>query len=151
MRDLHNNINVLKSVAAQKAQGTTDITGADVDVQGFESLEHVVTVGTSGDTLSGALKMDLILEHADADSTGGAAGIYSAVISADDVVGGTVDASGIFASVNSNALANAVYKIGYIGAKRFTRVKIDLTGTHTNGTNVAGLALLGNANLLPVS
>ena len=151
MRDLHNNIKISNSITPQKAQGTTDITGSDIDVQGYESLEHVVTLGASGDTLSGSVKMDLILEHADADSTGSVAGTYSAVASADDVIGGTVDASGIFTTINSNSLANTQYKIGYVGSKRFTRVRVDLTGTHTNGTNLAGLALLGNANLKPVS
>lgn len=148
MRDLANNINVLKSISAIRAQGTTDLTGDHIDRKGYESVTHVVSVGVSGDTLSGALKLELILEHADADANGNP-GTYAAVTSNDDVLDNTVAAGGIFAVIDSLAKDDVVVKIGYRGNKRFSRVKVDLTGTHTNGTPVAAMAILGDASLKP--
>ena len=40
---------------------------------------------------------------------------------------------------------------GYIGGKRYSRVQIDLTGTHTNGIPAAALAVLGHAEQAKVS
>jgi len=148
MRDLHSNLKFVRTITARTASGTTDLLGADTDRQGFESVEHVVCVGASGDALSGSLKLDLILEHADADSSG-AASTYSAVTNSDDVIGGTVDSNGIFSTIDSTTKDEAVFAIGYRGEKRYSRVKVDLTGTHTNGTPVAALIILGTPSLAP--
>lgn len=148
MRDFANNVNVVQSITPKVASGTTDLTGASIDRKGYESVTHIVAVGVTGDTLSGSLKYDLILEHADAQADG-SAGSYSAVTSNDDVLDGTVTAAGIFTTIDSNAEDDVVVKIGYRGNKRYSRVKIDLTGTHTNGTPVAAIAVLGNGSLNP--
>jgi hypothetical protein len=150
MTDLHNNIKVVKAIAPRLLT-STDVNSADVDAQGFEAVEHIVSVGVVGgsDTLSGSLKLDLILEHADADSSGAVAGTYAAVTDSALVLGGTVTGTGIFATIDSNAKDDAVYQIGYRGPKRFTRVKADVTGTHT-GTPVSAIAVLSDASLMPV-
>lgn len=148
MRDFANNVTVVSSITPKVASGTTDLTGAHIDRKGYESVTHVVAVGVSGDTLSGSVKLDLILEHADADGSG-SPGSYSAVSSGEDVLDGTVTAGGIFTTIDSLAEDDVVVKIGYRGNKRFSRVKVDLTGTHANGTPVAAVALLGHGGRLP--
>ncbi len=150
MKDLHSNIKPVKTILSRSLTGTSAITGSDVDRQGFEALEYIVSVGASADTLSGALKFDIILEHADADSTGAAAGTYTPVSSADDVIGVTPDSNGIFASIDAAGKASALYSIGYRGEKRFSRIKLQPTGNHVNGTPVSATAILGTPGQLPV-
>ncbi len=152
MRDLHNNIKIVKAISSRTITGSSDVNGADVDLQGYESLEHIVIVGNASgsDTLSGSLKLDLILQEADADSTGGAAGTYSNVTDSDLVIGGSVDSNGIFATIDSNTEDDNVFSIGYIGAKRFSRVRVDVTGSHT-ATPISAIAVLGNSSLKPVA
>jgi hypothetical protein len=40
---------------------------------------------------------------------------------------------------------------GYIGTKRYLRILWTQTGTHTNGTPIAGVIILGNPNYVPVT
>jgi hypothetical protein len=148
MRDLANNLKALAALVA--AVVTADTNGADVDLQGFDSAMIALNVGAEGDTLSGSVKFDFILQEAPDDGAG-SPGTYVAVTDTKKVTYGTVDSSGIFATIDDNAEAPAVHRIGYIGTERFIRVVVDATGTHTNGTPMSAMAVLGNAELKPVA
>ena len=131
MRDISNRT---KAVTCQDAKVfTADTDGTTVDRQGFESLMFVVNSGIEGDTLSGSVKFDFILEHSDDDST------FTA-----DVTEGSVDSSGIFLTLDANGETPQTSQIGYIGGKRYARVKIDATGSHSNGTPISVQGILGN-------
>ena len=96
MRDISNRT---KAVTCQDAKVfTSDTDGTTVDRQGFESLMFVVNSGIEGDTLSGSVKFDFILEHSDDDST------FTAVTSSTDVTEGFVDSSGIFLTLDANGV-----------------------------------------------
>lgn len=141
MRDLHNQVAVRHTLVP--ATVTADVTSAAVDRRGFESVEHAVIAGQSGDTLSASIKIELKLEHSHDAST------WEPVTDA-DVIGASVDGSGVFATIDDAAEDEAVYRIGYIGGRRHTRVAADFAGTHTNGTPLTALALLGHAHAKPV-
>ncbi|GAA6157479.1 hypothetical protein NBRC116588_29520 [Pyruvatibacter sp. HU-CL02332] len=141
MRDLHNQVAVRHTLVP--AVVSADTTSTTVDRRGFESVEHAVIAGQSGDTLSGSLKIDIRLEHSHDAS------VWEAVTTP-DVIGADVDAAGFFATIDDAAEDEAVYRIGYIGGRRYSRVVADFTGTHTNGTPMAALALLGHAHAKPV-
>ena len=65
MRDISNRT---KAVTCQDAKVfTADTDGTTVDRKGFESLMFVVNSGIEGDTLSGSVKFDFILQHSDDD------------------------------------------------------------------------------------
>ena len=139
--------------AAKSGSGTTE-TGDAVDGRGFEEIVHIVQLGTEGDTLSGSLLLELILEESDSSGSG-----YSVVTDANDVnintnsYDGVVtepDASGIFATIDAAAEADKVYAIGYRGTKRFTRVLSAKTGNHSTGTVAAMLALRKRSAVSPV-
>ena len=117
---------------------TADANGTTVDTQGFESVMFVVNSGIEGDTLSGSVKFDFILEESTDDST------FTAVTSSTSVTEGSVDSSGIFLTLDANGETPQTSQIGYIGGKRYVRVKIDATGTHSNGTPISVQAILGN-------
>lgn len=146
-RDIHNEISVAKSITPIVGNNDTEGTGLAVDRLGFDSVEHVVYIGISADVLSGTVKMDLRIQAGTlADSSD-----MADVNDADELLGVTADlTTGIFATVDDPAEDDAVFKIGYRGIKRFTRVLVDFTGTHTNGTPIAAVAMLGHAHQSPV-
>ena len=136
MRDISNRT---VAVATQPAKAfTADADGTTVDLQGFNSAMVVVNTGVEGDTLSGSVKFDFILEHSDNDSD------WSAVTSSTDVTEGSVDSSGIFLTLDANAETPQISQIGYIGGKQYIRCKIDATGTHSNGTPMGVTVIKGN-------
>lgn len=149
-KDLHHNIRVEQLL--KPATVTTDATPANgLDTFGFESAELVALIGQSGDTLSGSVKLDVVLEDSDDDST------YAAVTNADyvlvdaDGVTAEPDSSGIIATVDAAAEDETKVRIGYRGPKRYCRLKFDLTGTHSNGIPVAELGILGHPRHGPCS
>lgn len=127
MKDLANNLSVLQLV--DPATITSDTNSSSADLQFDSGVMLVVNVGESGDTLSGSVKFDYILEDSSDDST------FTAVTTASHVTYGSVNSStGVFATVDAAAEDDAAYVIGYVGPNRYVRVKIDATGTHSNGT-----------------
>ena len=126
MKDLANNLSVLQLV--DPVVVTADTNSTAIDTQFDNGAMLVVNVGESGDTLSGSVKFDYVLEDSTDNST------FSAVTTASYVTYGSVDSSGIFATIDAAAEDDAVHVIGYVGPNRYVRVKIDATGTHTNGT-----------------
>ena len=136
MRDISNKI---KRAACQPAKVfTADSDGTTVDTLGFMSCAFTVDSGIEGDTLSGSVKFDFILQHSDDAST------FTAVTSSTDVTEGSVDSSGIFLTLDANGETPQISGIGYVGGKRYVRVKIDATGTHSNGTPICVNAILGD-------
>jgi hypothetical protein len=135
MYDLSNKTAAVVSLAP--ANRTADTDGTGVDLQFWESALVVAQVGTEGDTLSGSVKIDLKLEHSDDNST------FTAVAQA-DVTDATIASGGIFATIDANAEAPAIFQLSYIGSKRYIRVVDDRTGTHTNGTPTSAIVVKGN-------
>ena len=136
MRDISNKT---VAVATQvPAVVTADANGTGVDLKGFQSAMVVVNSGIEGDTLSGSVKFDFILEESDDDSS------WSAVTSSTSVTEGSVDGSGIFLTLDANGETPQCSQIGYIGGSRYIRCKIDATGTHSNGTPIGVVVVKGN-------
>lgn len=129
MIDLANNIAVTQLVDPVTATATTN--SASIDLQFDNGAMVIVNIGESGDTLSGSVYWTLILQDSSDDST------WAAVTDTDYVTWGTVDGSGVFATIDAAAEDDSVHKIGYIGPNRYVRVAVTATGTHTNGTPIA--------------
>lgn len=118
---------------------TADQNTASTDLSGFNSLLLIASVGLSGDTLSGSVKIEYEVEHSDNNSTW----VDCADADLIDAVAGATN-TGTFAVVNSAATDETVYKASYIGGKRYVRVVINVTGTHTNGTPQSIIAVKGD-------
>lgn len=142
MRDLHSNLGVVQSL--DPAVTTATRVGAPIDRQGFESVEHIVSLGMSGDTLSPSVSLSLQLEESDDGSN------WSPVVNDSDVLGAHVDGGGAFALIDDGAEDGQAYTVGYVGDARYCRVQVSVAGTHTNGTPVAVVALLGHGTVKPV-
>ena len=138
MKDLFHNVKVSQIINPVAMTASTD--SAVIDQKGFESLSVIVAVGNSLDTLSGSVKWTIKLQHSDASGSG-----YEDVTTTDLL---NAEASIVIDAPAEDTLA---LKFGYKGAKRFVKAVITATGTHTNGTPIAVLALQGDASLAPAN
>ena len=143
MRDLHNNIALRQTL--NPAARTSTISAAAADRRGHESVEHVALIGQSGDALSGSVKFTIKIEES------GDGGSFTPITDNAKVLGGSVDASGIFATIDSTSEDEMAYRIGYVGNERYSRLTFTFTGTHTNGTPLAALAILSHAQVKPTA
>ena len=147
MQDLSNNIGLGNSII--NAVKTAAENGSGIDLQGFEEATAVVSVGAEGDTLSGSVYFEVSLEHSDDDST------YTDCVQA-DIVNGTIDAGGIWLKLDGTTggdpdTAGGQWQVGYVGGKRYVRLVLAKTGTHTNGTPISGLIVKSRPRSAPVS
>ena len=141
MKDLSNNI--APAVSLINAVKTAAGNGTGVDLQGYESATVLVEVGAEGDTLSSSVYFEVSLEHSDDDST------YTDVAQA-DIIDGTISSGGIFLKLDGTANGNPdtageIYRVGYGGGKRYVRVVLAKTGTHSNGTPLGAMIVRGHA------
>lgn len=119
MRDLHNNIAIANALSGATIATNTTTDGAAVDCQGFDAAEIIVRSSAWTD---GAYAVSLV----ECDTSGGA---YTAVAAAQ-----------VLGAGQSIGAANTVKKIGYLGSKRFIKVRITSTGT-TSGSHLSAVAV----------
>lgn len=113
------------------------------DTRGFGYVELTALCGISGDTLSGSVFYQVKLEESDTDVDGN----YVAITDAARVVTGLTPArttapaaGGVIATVDDPAEDPAHFRIGVHPSKRYVRLWLDTTGTHTNGFPAAIIA-----------
>ncbi len=137
MRDLYRNVKTTQVFNPTNSSVARTSTG--VDTQGFSSATFVFAVGASGDTLSGSVFWTLKLQHSDDNSS------FSDTVAADLLNDPTVTYV-----IDSSTEDEQAYSFGYKGTKRYMRGVATPTGTHTNGTPIGMLALLGDPAYSPV-
>jgi hypothetical protein len=147
MQDLTHNIVVSNSII--NAVKTAGANGTGVDLKGFEEATAIVDVGAEGDTLSGSVYFEVSLEHSDDDST------YTDCVQA-DVINGTIAAGGIWLKLDGTTggdpdTTGGNWQIGYVGGKRYLRLVLAKTGTHTNGTPMAGVIVKSRPRNAPTT
>jgi hypothetical protein len=125
MRDLYSN---LKSYLAMiPAAQTATVTGSTVDTLGLKSVGFLVTTGA----LVGSAIFGVALQESDDGSTWSAANALEVQTDAPAVL-----------------LANTVYRLGYLGSKRFARIRC----LYTSGTSlVIGGVAIGEPTKRPVA
>lgn len=140
MRDLHNNVDIIASIAPV-AVGTTGTgqTGVIVDTRGYDAVEFALSYGAI--TATAATFTPVILHG---DATG------SMASAADTDLLGTEAAAGLAAATRTDGSTEKVTKrLGYIGGKRYVQAKI--VSTATAGTPVAADVILHRAHRAPVA
>jgi len=147
MHNIINNLTLTQVLNPQTIQASA-LTSGNIDTQGVETLAVVVMVGNLADTLSGSIRVDIKIEHADDDGTGSPAA-YAACADA-DVQNFTGLSSGIFKSLQAAGDKSKRYAIGYIGGKRFVKVTATPVSVATGGP-IAMLALKGNQTQRPIT
>jgi len=149
-RDLTNNV---KGVGVLlPAVRTTTTLSTKADTQGFESVIARIHIGTYGDAQSGSVYMEAELQESDDDST------YTAVADADllfPVAQGkaarTGTATGTFFQSKTTGANDAAghYDVGYRGSKRYLKINLRFTGTHSTGTPSSATFSLGHPSFVP--
>jgi hypothetical protein len=148
MKDLLNEIDVRVSVKPQvQTNDSTAIVGEIIDRDGFASVTHVIATGVLTDANA---TFAVTMEHGDAANLSD-----TAAVTATDLIGDTKSTS---AGTSATALANAAFtfgadtkcrKLGYCGAKRYSRITITPTGNDAGAAPVAAIAILGHAQATP--
>ena len=141
MRDLSNNIS--PAVSLPVAVRTAAANGTGVDLQGYESATILVDVGAEGDTLSSSVHFEVSLEESDDNST------FTDVAQA-GIIDGTISSGGIFLKLDGTTggdpdSTGGIFRVGYVGGKRYIRVVLAKTGTHSNGTPLGAMVVRGHA------
>lgn len=122
MKDLYNNIEavaVLDPIAV-----TATATYTDIDLQGFNSCLLLIHTGLDAGTGLGASHKFVYTLYDSPDGTN-----YT-LVETDDMLDLTV-ASGVVLTIDSTDEDNALYKLGYVGGKRYLQLVGTVTGTVT--------------------
>tara|TARA_R110000824_G_scaffold97450_2_gene232934 strand:- start:1464 stop:1925 length:462 start_codon:yes stop_codon:yes gene_type:complete len=135
--DLANSLSVTQLL--DPATTTATVTSATLD-RNFTigAAMLILTMGESGDTLSGSVYWSLSIQDSSDDSS------WSNVTSSARVSFAAVDSSGIYATIDAAAEDDAAFPIGYTGPERYVRIVATKTGTHSNGTPIGVLACVNN-------
>lgn len=135
MKDMHNNVTVKTAMSITATTGNTAINGTAIDRQGFNSVEFVASLGTI--TTAGT---KYAIEVQESDTT--TSGDFTAVADADLL--GTEVAVGFDGDTETGLVKN----IGYVGIKRYVRVKVTPSG-NTGASTFGVVAVLGNPAIAP--
>lgn len=137
-RDLFNNIHVvlvLAPVAAAITDNTAQV-GAIVDHAAFDSSTYVITTGTLAD--AGAT-FTTLLEEGDAANLSDAAAVADADLLGTEALASFTEASD-----------SKVFKLGYKGSKRYTRLTITPAG-NAAAAPMSVICVHGHPHLAPTA
>jgi hypothetical protein len=135
MKDLMSLIHVKRVVSPTSVSDNTAQVGQVIDRQGYNSLTYVIATGTLSDADA---TFTTLLEESDQSGSG-----FAAVADA-DLVGTEALASFTFAEDDK------CFKLGYRGAKRYTRLTITPAG-NAGAAALAAVAVLGHPAMAPTS
>lgn len=140
MKDLYNNIEVSAILAPVVVSATA--THTDIDLAGFNSACLLIDTGVdAGSGLSASHKLVFTLNHSDDGTT------YSAVTTA-DMLDLTVT-SGVVLTIDSTDEDATLYKLGYVGGKRYLELTYTETGTVSMPMSIT--LIKGNPEVAPVA
>lgn len=131
----------------------TTVAGEATDLQGFDAVTVIADIGAWGDTVAGGL-IEIGLQHSDDTVSGNFVDVPNAqltdTIAGASTVTGAIT-TGVFASVSSTSNDQKVVKTGYIGAKRYIRVKFNGEKNLASGTPISVVAIEGIPNRAPTA
>lgn len=130
MEDLHNNIAPKLVIGPVALADNTPKVGQIIDRQGYESLEYIIATGALPDADA---TYTTLLEEGDAANLADAAAVADK-----DLLGTEALASFTFADDNK------VFKLGYKGNKRYTRLTITPANLAAGAELISAIAVLGD-------
>lgn len=131
-KELYDNVAVKASIGPQFVNSNGAITGAAVDLQGYESAMLVATAGVMAGSAAANVH-NFKLQESDSATTGFTDVAAGDLIGANPAHNGTTD--------------NTVQKQSYIGKKRYLLVVDTVTGFTTAGGYVSASILLGHPQI----
>lgn len=137
MKDQAKDLSVVMLLEAQDLVAT-DTSSNILDTAKFDSATLLVSVGALTG-VDGSNYLTPILQESDSVADTGFAAVDAA-----DIIGG-------FTKIDATSKDSVIQKAGYIGGKRYVRVKLDYTGTGITAGIVGVIGLLGNAGINPAA
>lgn len=119
------------------AEYDADNSPATFDNGTAQACTIALQVGVGGITFTDDNKVEFVLSHSDAASSG------FEPVGAGDVVGVEGVEDGIVLALTEEHAAPSVTLIGYKGRKRYLRLLADFSGTHGEETPMAAVVLRG--------
>ena len=147
MKDIHSGMSLIGSIGPVTL--SADNTPAAIDIRGFDGIELIFGVGDDGVTFSETDKLEIEVSHSDDNVS------YSRP-TADDFLGevavsdGTSGYSKVLAFIAAHATAN-VYRLGYVGGKRYLKILFNFSGTHNTGTPLFAIVLGMHPSVAPIA
>ena len=136
MRDLHNNIHVLRVISPVSVADNTAQVGQIIDRQGYHSLEYVIATGSIADADA---TFAVLLEESDDSGMSGATAVADA-----DLIGTEALAAFQFDDDNETR------KLDYTGLKRYTRLTIT-PSANASAALLSAVAVLGHPASAPTA
>jgi hypothetical protein len=136
MRDLHNNIAPKRVISPVSVADNTAQVGQIIDRQGFNALEYIILAGSLADADA---TFTVLLEEGDAANLSDGAAVADA-----DLLGTEAQASFTFAADDK------VFKLGYKGNKRYTRLTVT-PANNASAALLAAVAVLGDPCCAPTA
>lgn len=118
MKDLYNNIEVVSVLDPIAVEANATYTG--IDLAGFNSACLLISVGLDANFADNN-KWVFTLKHGDDVTT-------YANVETDDMLDLTV-ASGVVLTIDAVGEDNSIYKLGYVGGKRYLELVMTVSGT----------------------
>lgn len=134
MKDLMNKIDVKRVISPVSVADNTAQVGQIIDKRGFESLTYLIALGSIADADATFI---VLLEEGDNSALSDAVAVVDA-----DMLGTEILAGFQFDSDNK------CRKLGYIGAKRYTRLTITPV-SNASAALLSALAVLGHPQIAP--
>lgn len=134
MKDLAGKITLKRCISPVSESANNALVGQIIDKQGFESLTYAISTGSLA---TDAATFTVLLEHGDA------ANLSDAVAVPDIDLLGTEALAGFIGTDD-----NKCRKLGYIGAKRYTRLTIT-PASNAAAALISATAILGHAQIAP--
>lgn len=136
MRDMMNIIDVKRVISPVSVADNTAQVGQIIDRRGFDALTYVIAAGSIADADA---TFTVLLEEGDAANLSDAAAVADA-----DLIGTELLAGFQFDSDNQ------CRKLGYKGARRYTRLTITPVG-NASAALIAAVAVLGSPERSPTA
>lgn len=128
-----NKINLKRVLSPASVADTTAQVGTVVDSKGFESVTYVIATGSIADVDA---TFTVLLEESDASGSGFAAVADADLLGTEALAGFQFDDD------------NECRKLGYIGAKRYTRLTITPVA-NASAALLSAVAVLGHPQIAP--
>lgn len=145
-REIFNSIKIENVVIAQVL--TASATPTVIDMSDASSVDFLVNMGNSGDTLSGSVYWTIKLQDSSDNSAfADVTDSESLLIAINGVKQDGATSIVVDAPTEDQKNFEISYKVP--GNKRYLKLLINATGTHTNGTPMAAVAIKGTLKVSP--
>ena len=133
------------TLAIGPATLSSSTTPSPIDLNGYQSAEVVIAVGTGGITFSSTNYINFVLQESDD-------GVNFSNVTASELDGAAAPltvTNGVVPSLQSAHPNPTVMEFGYLGGKRYLELQAVFGGTHATGTPIAGFVVGGNPVKIP--